>query len=62
MYRLNYGGCSIEKVYMDSADAVIPILQNECQSHAFEAKHVNWDAGRDRRFCIRLPILESNEM
>jgi len=41
---------------MDSADAVIPISQNECQSHAFEAKHVNWDAGRDQRFCIKLPI------
>lgn len=42
IYRLNYGGCKIEKMPMNIVPA-IPISQNECQSYAFKAKHFYWD-------------------
>ena len=44
MYRLNYEGCAIEPVIVGGT---IPIPQDECQTHAFSAKHLNRDAWRE---------------
>ena len=49
IYRLNYGGCKIEKMPVNINPA-IPISQNECQSYAFKAKHWYWDEGTDQNF------------
>ena len=33
-------------------DPAIPISQNECQTHAFKAKHFYWDEGPDQNFYV----------
>ena len=51
IYRLNYEGCQIETMPVN-ADPPIPISQNECQSHAFEAKHMYWAEGMNQNFFV----------
>ena len=55
MWKLNYDDCNVEP--LTSSYSQIPISQNECQAHAFEANHLEWDTERGKESPYLVPCI-----